>query len=740
MEELIITTSDIKKQLLLKRSKESIISNTKIMTKKEAYDSVLGTISNEALVKLSKEFNLDILTSKVYLENVLYNSDKLKVYYDYLLKENLINKNSYIKVNKIHVINVILDDFIINYFKDSKVTYEQKEYKHQHLVYSFDNTEEEISFIAKYIIKESLDLNKVKLVNVKSENINVLKKIFNMYNLPINIDDSTSILKTKSFIKFYNELQISKDINKALSYINKGDVYLKIINYFNDHNYRAFDELELLAIKEDFKQIKIRENKNDNAINIIDFYDVYDESNYYFLMTFDDTLPRKYKDEDFYLDEEKIKLNILTSYNKNLLEKNLFLQIFNSTKNLVVTYSNKSTFTSYNKSNIISDYNLEVIKINQDNYTYSDKYNKYELSKKLDEFIKYGSSSEELNLLSSNYNIPYLSYNNKFTGIDKKYVNYPITLSYSSTKTYCECAFKYYIDKILRIKKIEKNSAADIGTIFHNVLSKMYDEDFDFSSCYEEETSKFDKTLKDKFFIENLKIELVKIIDFLNEFNSHTSLNQNICEKEFLIENIIPNKLNFKGYIDNIKYSEKDKLMALIDYKTGFVETSLDNLNYGFNLQLPSYLYLTSETMKDYKTIGIYLDKILDAPSTSESEKDIKNKLKFEGYSTTNEKDLEKLDSGYANSMYIKSLKLSKSGFYFYSKVLDENNLIKIKDIAKDKILEVGENILEAKFEINPKEITGKVEKCKYCKYKDICYMQNKDVVKLENTKLIDLL
>ena len=37
-----------------------------------------------------------------------------------------------------------------------------------------------------------------------------------------------------------------------------------------------------------------------------------------------------------------------------------------------------------------------------------------------DNLIKFGTKDENLNILNSNYKIPYNTYSHKFTGIDKK--------------------------------------------------------------------------------------------------------------------------------------------------------------------------------------------------------------------------------------------------------------------------------------------------------------------------------
>lgn len=740
MQNLIITTKEIKKELLLSNSKKLFISNDKIMTKNELKKLILSSCSNEAVLSLKSKFKLSLNKAKVYADNVIYKSKSLSEYYDFLIQKGLLKYDSKIDFKSVLVINEVLDDYTVEYLGNDIITYKVYDKKYNHPVYYFDNFEKEILFICEKILSLNVDFSKVKLVGVKNEYYNTLKRMFKSFNIPLNIDFKTSVSKTNAFINFYDNLSVSNNLSEALKKTPKGEVYTKIVEYFNKNDYKKFNASELDLINEDFKNIKLASKKIKNAVEIINYDDIFNEEYYYFVVGFNDEYPKKYKDEDFFSDEEKIKLKVLTSYKKNELSRSNFLNVFYGFENMFFTYSKQSTFTKYNESNLVKDLKLEVINNCEVSLSYSNEFNKVYFAKLLDLFSLYGVVSDELLKLNKTYDIEYKSYDNSFTNIDKNLIKYPFDLSYSSVKTYYECAFKYYVEKILCINSSDKTLATIIGNTFHLVLSKMYEDGFDYYKEYENALLSEEKTFKEKFFLNNLAGELEKIISFLRDFDSHTSLKDNICENRFLIKDIIKDKINFKGFIDNIKYDKVNQLMVLIDYKTGNTDVSLDNINHGFNLQLPSYMYLVGESMPEYKVVGAYLDSILQNPKVDEKEEDSLKKLKFSGYTTSNLTDLENLDSSYDNSRYIKSLKTTSNGFYAYSKVLDDNNFLKVRSIAEEKILKAAKNIENANFEINPKEIKNVVEKCKYCKYKDLCFMKNEDVQKLENTKLKDIL
>ena len=67
-----------------------------------------------------------------------------------------------------------------------------------------------------------------------------------------------------------------------------------------------------------------------------------------------------------------------------------------------------------------------------------------------------------------------------------------------------------------------------------------------------------------------------------------------------------------------------------------------------------------------------------------------------------------------------------------------EHLILELKQkLVEIKIKEAGNDIISGKFNINPKEIDEENVSCKFCKYKDLCYMKQNDIVKL--SKVVDL-
>ena len=203
------------------------------------------------------------------------------------------------------------------------------------------------------------------------------------------------------------------------------------------------------------------------------------------------------------------------------------------------------------------------------------------------------------------------------------------------------------------------------------------------------------------------------------------------------------------GVIDKLMYKETDKeiLMSIIDYKTGSTDINLSNIIYGLDMQLPIYLYLANniDNIKEKKIVGFYLQKLLH-PIINKDYKKTKlaleeANLKLNGYSISNQKLLEEFDDSYIKSEVIGSMSTTKDGsFSHYAKVLEEKEIKKLEEIVEKNIDTAILNIKNAKFEINPKIIGNDNKSCKYCQFYDICFKQNKDLVKLKEIKLEEIL
>ena len=765
---VLIIPSNIKESLIEKIRKDNKLLDITFITKNEFIKKVTFDYDNKAIYYLMNKYNIKYEVAKVYLDNIYYIEDKTynsnKLNFLVNIKKELIENDlliidkyytNYLKTKNICVYGF---DYIDKYFQRilnqfSNVEIINKEYNHYeiNIIYELQTMEEEIEFVANKIcnlIENNIDINKIKLV-IPSEYNNYVEKIFKEYNIPIYLN-KTSIYNT--YIGNYFIENIESDINNTLLKIENmdTDIYNKIINILNKYTWCEDYTKVLEMIIYDFKNTYITNNLV-NSIETISLKDnnINDED-YIFVLGFNQgSIPIIYKDEEYITDNICNKVNIETTKEKNIKEKERILNNLKNIKNLTITYKLKSNTDTYYISNLYDEINCNIEKIKEDNYKYSNIRNKIKLTKKLDDLTKYGKVDKDLGLLYNNYKIDYKSFDNKYTKIDKdnlhKFLNNKLLLSYSSLDNYNKCSFRYYLSNILKISIYEETFMTNIGTIFHEVLSKMNNDNFNIDIEYQNSMNNLNKefTIKEKFFLDKLKKELEFIIDTIKKQTELSELDNYLYEEK-IYTNIEGNiNITFMGIVDKIMYKEYDNntIVAIIDYKTGNPNTNLNNVIYGLDMQLPIYLYLAKNTnkLKNVEIAGFYLQKILN----NEITKDYKNSynklkednLKLVGYSNDNIDILSKFDTTYEDSRVVKSLKTSSKGFYAYSKTINNDNIDKIVNIIENKIKENAKDIEEANFDINPKKQKDDLIGCKFCKFNDICFKKEEDIVKIKEYK-----
>ena len=455
-----------------------------------------------------------------------------------------------------------------------------------------------------------------------------------------------------------------------------------------------------------------------------------------------ENIPIIYKDEDYISDNIKDGLLLDKTVDKNKIEKELTIKKIKNIKNLIITYKIKTPFNSYFPANLINELGLTVehIKVNK-LISYSRINDKLKCGKMLDDLVKYGSINEDLDLYYNNYKIDYMKYDNTYKGIDintlYEFMNNKLLLSYTSMNNYYKCAFKFYIANILKLDIFDSSFATHLGSIFHHILEIGLDKEIDINSEIDAylKDNNIDLTIKDRFFLDKLKLELPNIISIIKDHENNSDLTNKYYEKEIEVDK--SNKLNviFKGFIDKVMY--KNNIYALIDYKTGITDIDLTLIPHGLNMQLPVYLYLAKNMFPDSIFAGFYLQIILNGnynynPKIS-IDKQRSDSLKLLGYSNSDKSILEQFDKTYEVSKYIKSMKVKTDGdFYNYSKVLTNKEIDKLISIVDNNINNCIKNIEKGNFDINPKAIDNKNIGCNYCKFKDICFMSHKDIINLK--------
>ena len=748
-EYILLIPNSISENIIEKVRKTYYNYNIKFMSLDEFIKKYTFSYDNETIYHIMKKYNIKYSSALVYLNNLYYISDKLdnekmnklKEIKEYLDDNNLLIYDKYFrKYVKDKEIYIYGYDYINKYYSSvlnglnyKVIDVDTRKYEIDKIYYSDDITDEVIFVASKIceLIKKGIDNSNIKLVYSSEYNF-IIDRVFKLYG--INVNRKISIYSVYEVKRILDNLN---DIDNIIDSIKNIDIRNKIINVINNYSF--------IANKEDVRELIIHDLKNiyldsyEEGINVISLDDYIDDNDYVFLLGFNkENIPRLYKNNDYFTDKEKEILGFDTSIYLNSRKRESTIKRIHSIKNLFISYKLFDAINNYIKSDLLDNVMEEMI-INN-NYSNSNMINKILLTEKLDNLVKYNIMEDDINLLYSNYqDIDYMKYSNKYNRIDKyklyKYLDDKLVLAYTSFDNYNRCKFKYYLNNILKINEIRDDFSIIIGNVCHYVLSQMDNEDFDTRRYFDEYLSnERDFTSRELFFLDNIKEEMVFIIDTIRKQLGYTSFDKKMYEEKVYVNKDKNIKVTFMGIIDKVLYKEEDDItyLAVIDYKTGNTNIKLDNMEYGIGMQLPIYLYLTSNMkFKNIEVVGFYLQKLLS--TNLDNTKDYitarENNLKLEGYSINNPSILSKFDKTYNDSKLIKSMKTSKNGFYSYSKVLDKEEIDNIITYTDEMIDKVIDNILEADFSINPKVIDGENVSCKFCEYRDICFRRENDIV-----------
>ena len=781
MEELkentILVVTDGEKTKYLKSFQEKTLFSPKIFTISEFLQKYYFSYDEKAIYYLTKQYHFKYEVSTMYLsllydikDNEEFQEEKIKKIQ--ALKQELKEKNlltfhpffhAYLKGKEIVFDQVSFDKRATKLYQDLqknfsvRISPQKKQHYLPDQVYSFSDISKEVVYVASTILeklKEGISPKKIKLCGIEGEYVPQVKRIFSWFALPLNLSDN-NLYGTKiaqDFLRNFTQnlrenMTILKQQYPSLT-PEESEIIDKITEIVNHYAWVEDDLLIKDFLIHDFKNTKLKGKVNPNGIEVISHLKNIPDDEYVFLLGFNQgIIPKMKKDEEYFNDTLKEKLGLLTTKEENKQEKERWIQEIQNVKNLIITEKKQSPQGEFYLSSLNDILNMKVLP-GKITYQYSKLYNELVLGEKLDTLVKYNEKEEDLDYLYQAYpNIPYLSYDSTFKGIDKEklkdYLNGHLTLSYSAMNSYYQCGFRYYLSNILKLNLSPNTFSTILGNIFHEVLSKYPKEDFDFSTIYDQTIKKYQEIYpfnpKEKFFLTSLKKELKFILDTIFQQEKFSHLNHIFVEEKITKNYSYPGyEVCFKGFVDKMALNEENTLVAIIDYKTGNPNLNLNHTIYGLDLQLPTYLFLAKTKFPQARIVGFYLQKILNNEITKDNKHtylELKQEnLKLQGYSNSDLSILSEFDSTYCQSKVIKGMRTTQTGLGT-KKVLDDVKIDALSNLAEDKIKEAIQGIINAQFSINPKRIKDDNLGCKYCDYRDICYRKEKDIIDLKECK-----
>lgn len=721
---LLICPSDIKEKILTNNKSLVDIS---FMTLEEYKKRYYFDYDYHTVKYLMDTYGYTLNNAKEIIESLYFVEDK-----DYpnnklndlvKIKKELLDKNLLILdplFNKHNKDTIVYGygDIRLNDAKVLKGTIIDKHYN----IYEFDTIESELEYVYESIfelLENGIDINNIYIV-ADNEYENYFKRYNSYYDFKVNYPSDNSLYGTEAAKKFLEDIEL-KDRETIYNELTNKDL-VNILNKYLDLN-EAHD-----FIVEDLKHIKLNKKYKD-VVQVVSNNYLFSDSDYVFYLGFNDKVPA-YKKNNEYLDNEMCHLlGIDDTNDKNrIIKENLICNLSNI-RNLYLSYSKNSPFNKYERQMLFSDVNYITY---TNKYLHSNKANRNRYGELLDNLDKYGEHNDDLDSMYSTYD------RNNYGDYDNSYKNFnvgkeTVELSYSSMQSYYECAFKYYLDNILRPDDSDATFFTTIGTIAHNVLQEMVlDNTKDFDELWDNQVTF--TSAKELYFNKKIKEEIREDFNIILNQKELSYFDDVECEKSIRLQ--LADKIFFKGKIDKILKCKDN--VCIVDYKTGNKKIEDKYFEFGLNLQLPSYLYLLQEDPS--KIIGFYLQHLVAPKYVYDEKKDIETQknedMKLTGFTSSDISRINILEDLDGKSNVVSKLAITKNGeLSKNSKVISDEDMKDMIKLVEDKILEASTSILNNDFSINPKVIDNKNVSCTYCRYKDICYKRIKDYAYYETKK-----
>lgn len=357
----------------------------------------------------------------------------------------------------------------------------------------------------------------------------------------------------------------------------------------------------------------------------------------------------------------------------------------------------------------------------------------------------------------------YRSYDPSFKGISETYRPKFDSWSISRIEKYTKCPYSFYMEKLIPSKDSDSHYKW-LGTMFHKVMERIYDPDYDFETAFEEGKEAYRKEMEkegmeispqeETYFLvyhEVLKVVLAHARAMKQEMSYRSSW------AEYSLETDLEGgdrKYPFKGSIDKLILVGDDErsFYYIGDYKTGATKFDPDEVIYGSSLQLPMYHYVLEKMKPDIaKDCGFAGFGIQQIDFTS-----LKSACAKEGYYCLNNYMNQACFSGVGKELIDawavldrtklteknKKPALAKTSTYFKTPIMMGSteqkaskgeteldwSLKSLEETAWQVCLEVIHAIENGQYPIAPsssprrKAASSRGIACNNCEYRDVCY------------------
>lgn len=755
--DIIIAPRGYHEELLL-HLRQNPLHNFKLVTKEEVIESFKGEYSFKAVIMIMNKYhksyeNAVELLKYVQFVNEFFN-DKTQLLWEiheYLKEQNALVISPYKKLQFVHKSIAIVgygsnDQELENVLKDVAseikfIPYEQGEYYPK--VQKFANVNEELYSVFNqicHLIKQGVKQEDIAIIANCDKYYLAMNKMCEAFDLPHFISSTLNYAQTPHIMSLLNEIkEMGLDEFMLNHELDEDEDVQTVISLIKNYDLKDIEgtKNQYDTLKSLLKKITIKETLP-AVIKIYPQLPLFADQKHYFLLGFNlQEYPHIKQDEGYLNNKELAALGCNTTLVQNKTMKEQVIDFITHAPNIHISFPLNRSGESLYPSSLIKELDLKVV-AGECLDVYKNKESIKLLGTYLDLKRKFNLISPMLKDYQKQFEIPYRGYDYHFTPI-----NYQAPLkrsySYSKIKNFFQCQFRYYLTNILALDDFEDTFSKRLGLLYHEVLTKAYNDDFDFNQVYQDALDNYTFSLEEKVVLDAHKIDFEFLCKHLRSQREFMKLKK--VYHEFPLEIAISDEVTIKGQIDKIIVTNdgiKD-YYAIIDYKTGSESFKQDEIIYGFSMQLPTYALLTqnSEYFCDKELIGLYIENIFANKigiAGEELDSFYQDTYKLKGVSSNDVEKMQTFDATCHDSLFIKSYKLTKDNqFNRFAKISDLEGFKKMAEVAKENFLKADEQICQGDFRINPKIVGKNTEsECKYCPFKDICGVEVADYVHLE--------
>ncbi|MCR5196887.1 MAG: exodeoxyribonuclease V subunit gamma [Pseudobutyrivibrio sp.] len=339
--------------------------------------------------------------------------------------------------------------------------------------------------------------------------------------------------------------------------------------------------------------------------------------------------------------------------------------------------------------------------------------------------------------------------------------------SVSKFEEYNECPYKYFLTYVMGIKEREEFelSSIDMGNFFHEAIERYSDSlkvdgkswksvtsqereayvDMAISQTFES-MAKI-STLEDstqRYIVDTMKDTLRYTVEVITTQVNRGEFEPAFFEEQIKTEIIDPytNEVvaNLRGKVDRIDIAgDDDKAVRIIDYKSSGHKLDLSECYYGLSLQLPIYMAVVLEKLKDvypdsklHSSAMLYYEmanKYLEISGLSSSMEEERLKLsKMEGLLSSDKDDLRAndftvgIEEGKNDKSSIVPYSIKKDGDLTQTtNAISREDMDTVMTFAKNAAAYTANDIIAGKFDCSPAR-HGTIDGCRFCRYKSICH------------------